>query len=76
MLKLVFENCFQPGNILPSEEMLDPVDMPNNTNMMNTQISLPKVYCSKKSMLSPIHQSLRAMAQATAYGFLDTEPEP
>jgi hypothetical protein len=29
--KVGFKNCFQPGNILPSEEMLDPVDMPNNT---------------------------------------------
>jgi hypothetical protein len=26
-----FENCFQPGNVLPSGGMPDPVHTPNNT---------------------------------------------
>jgi hypothetical protein len=69
-----FKNYFQPGNILPSEEMLDP-DMPNNTKCDELTDTVSQGLWSQRSIFRSIHQLLRAVAQAIAYSFLDCEPE-
>jgi hypothetical protein len=63
---LVCWGCFWPGNVLPSEEMSADADFVDT--LKNRKVTF--------SIQGPIQQLLRAAAQATAYGFPSSEPEP